>query len=132
MSETTPSVVTSEDRTLPAVVYGLYLLGLVNGLTILVGLVIAHINRDTAGPVMRSHYTFLIRTFWISIAWFVIAGLLVLFGGVLSLVLVGIPFLMLGLFIWGVVGIWFAIRCVVGLVYLSQGEAYPRPDTWLI
>ena len=61
-----------------------------------------------------------------------IAGLLVLFGGVLSLVLVGIPFLMLGLFIWGVVGIWFAIRCVVGLVYLSQGEAYPRPDTWLI
>ena len=86
MTETQTAVVTPEDRTLPAVVYGLYLLGLVNGLTILVGLVIAYMNRDTAGPRMRTHYTFLIRTFWISIAWFVIAGLLVLFGGVLSLV----------------------------------------------
>lgn len=132
MTETQTTVVTPEDRTLPAIVYGLYLLGLVNGFTILVGLVIAYMNRDNAGPRMRTHYTFLIRTFWISIAWFVIAGVLVLFGGVLSLVLVGIPFLLLGLFIWGVVGIWFAIRCIVGLVYLSQGEAYPRPDTWLI
>lgn len=132
MSDTQTTVVTREDRTLPAVIYGLYLLGLVNGLTILVGLVIAYMNRDAAGPAMRSHYTFLIKTFWVSIAWFVIAGVLVLFGGILSLVLVGIPFLMLGLFIWGVVGIWFAVRCIVGLVYLSQGEAYPRPDTWLI
>ena len=95
MSETTPSVVTSEDRTLPAIVYGLYLLGLVNGLTILVGLVIAHINRDTAGPVMRSHYTFLIRTFWIGLAVFLGLGVLIGISAVLSVVLIGIPFLML-------------------------------------
>ena len=132
MSDIETAIVKPEDRTLPAVVYGLYLLGLLNGLTILVGLVIAYMNRDTAGPRMRDHYTFLIRTFWISIAWFVIAGVLVLFGAPLSFVLVGIPFLALGLFIWGAVGIWFAIRCIVGLVYLSQGEAYPRPRTWLI
>lgn len=132
MSDTQTTVVTREDRTLPAVTYGLYLLGPVSGFTILVGLVIAYMNRDAAGPVMRSHYTFQIKTFWLSIAWFVIAGALILFGGILSVVLVGIPFLMLGLFIWGVVGIWTAVRCIVGLVYLSQGEAYPRPDTWLI
>ena len=39
---------------------------------------------------------------------------------------------MLFLFLWGVVGVWFAVRCIVGLVYLSQGEAYPRPNSWLI
>lgn len=132
MSDTETAIVKPEDRTLPAIVYGLYLLGLANGLTILVGLVIAYMNRDTAGPRMRTHYTFLIRTFWLSIAWFVIAGALCLFGGVLSIILVGIPFLALGLFIFAVGGIWFAVRCVVGLVYLSQGEPYPRPKTWLI
>jgi uncharacterized membrane protein len=132
LSETNPSVVTSEDRTLPAVVYGLYLLGLVNGLTILVGLVIAHMNRDTAGPVMRSHYTFLIRTFWIGLGASVVFGVLAGISAVLSFILIGIPFLMLFLFLLGAIGVWFAIRCVVGLIYLSQGEAYPRPLTWLI
>ena len=38
----------------------------------------------------------------------------------------------LGAFIMGAVWLWFAIRCAVGLIYLSQGEAYPRPQTWLI
>ena len=37
--------------------------GLVNGLTVLIGLLIAYSNRDRAGPVMESHYTFQIRTF---------------------------------------------------------------------
>jgi len=81
---------------------------------------------------MASHYTFLIRTFWLTIGWFLIGSLLVLFGGVLSLILVGIPFLVLGLTIYGAIGIWFAVRCVVGAVYLAQGDAYPRPQNWLI
>jgi uncharacterized membrane protein len=132
LSQPETAVTVPEDRTLPAVVYGLYLLGLVNGLTILVGLVIAYANRDTAGPKMASHYAFLIRTFWMSLVWVVIAGVLVLFGGILSIILVGIPILMLGLFIWAVIGIWFTVRCIVGLLHLSQGEAYPRPLTWLI
>ena len=132
MSQTETTIVTTEDRVLPAVVYGLYLLGLVNGLTILVGLVVAYINLDKAGPRMRTHYDFQIRTFWIGLAIFLSLGLLIGISAVLSLVLIGIPFLMLFLFLWGAVGVWFAIRCVVGLIYLSQGEAYPRPQTWLI
>jgi uncharacterized membrane protein len=122
----------TEDRMLPAVAYGLYLLGLANGITILIGLVVAYANRAGAGPKMASHYTFLIRTFWLSIGWFLIGALLVLFGGVLSLILVGIPFFMLGWLICSAIGIWFAVRCIVGAVYLAQGEAYPRPLNWLI
>ena len=132
MSQTETTVVTTEDRVLPAVVYGLHLLGLVNGLTILVGLVVAYINLDKAGPRMRTHYDFQIRTFWIGLAIFLSLGLLIGISAILSLVLIGIPFLMLFLFLWGAVGVWFAVRCIVGLVYISQDQAYPRPNTWLI
>jgi uncharacterized membrane protein len=132
LSQTETTVVTTEDRVLPAVVYGLYLLGLVNGLTILVGLVVAYINLDKAGPRMRTHYDFQIRTFWIGLAIFLSLGLLIGISAILSLVLIGIPFLMLFLFLWGAVGVWFAVRCIVGLVYISQDQAYPRPNTWLI
>ncbi len=132
MSDVMTPATPSEDRTMPAVVYGLYLLGLANGLTILIGLIIAYANRGGAGPVMASHYTFQIRTFWLSIGWFVIGGVMVLFGIPLSIVLIGIPAVMLGVFIMGAVGVWFAVRCVLGVIYLARGEAYPRPNNWLI
>ena len=127
-----PAAAPSEDRTMPAVVYGLYLLGLANGLTILIGLIIAYANRAGASPMMASHYTFQIRTFWLAIGWFVIGGVMVLFGIPLSIVLIGIPAVMLGVFIMGAVGVWFAVRCVLGVIYLARGEAYPRPNNWLI
>jgi uncharacterized membrane protein len=120
-----------EDRTLPTVVYALYLLGLINGLTVLVGLIIAYANRERAGPVMESHYVFQIRTFWIAIAWWIIAGVLFLWGIPLSLILVGVPLVVAGGLILAMTHIWFALRCILGLVYVSRGEAYPRPRTWL-
>lgn len=122
----------TEDKTLPMVAYVLYLLTFATFFTVFIGLLIAYSNRATAGPRMESHYTFMIRTFWLSIWWFIIGGLLVLFGGVFSVILVGIPFLMLGVFICSVVGIWFGVRCIMGLLHLSRGEAYPRPMNWLI
>ena len=121
----------AEDKTLPMVSYVLYLLTFATFFTVLIGLVIAYSNRANVGPRMESHYTFMIRTFWLSIWWFLIGALLVLFGGILSVILVGVPFLLLGLFICGAVGVWFAVRCILGLYYLSRDEAYPRPMNWL-
>lgn len=121
-----------EDRTLPMVVYGLYLIGLINGLTILVGLVIAYANRNGAGPRAQSHYIFQIRTFWTAIGWWIIGAILFVWGVPLSLILIGVPLLMLSGLIFAVGGIWFALRCIVGLLHLSRGEAYPRPRTWLV
>ena len=62
---------------------------------------------------------------WIGVALCVV-------GGILSLILVGLPILAAGILIVCVVGVWFYVRCVVGLVYLAQDEAYPRPDAWLL
>ena len=121
-----------EDRSLPAVVYGLYLLGLINGLTVFIGLVIAYANKDAAGPRMHTHYLFQIRTFWTALGWWVIGGTLLFWGAILSLVLVGIPMVILGGFIFAVGHIWFALRCALGAVYLARDEPYPRPRTWLV
>jgi uncharacterized membrane protein len=116
----------------PAVVYGLYLLGLMNGLTVFVGLIVAYANKDGAGPAMRSHYVFQIRTFWTAIAWWVVGLTLLFWGAILSFILVGIPIVVLGGLIFAVGHIWFALRCILGAYYLTCGEAYPRPRTWLI
>ena len=121
-----------EDRTMPAVVYGLYLLGIANGLTIILGLILAYAQRGEAGAKMRSHYTFLIRTCWLWLAWVVIGGVLIAVGFPLSFVLVGLPLLALGWAIIGLVHIWFALRAIVGVVYLARDEPYPRPNSWFL
>ena len=121
----------TEDRTMPAVAYGMYLLAFATGITALIGLIVAYAQRNNAGAKMRTHYTFIIRTFWISIAWWLIGGFLVVFGGIFSIILVGLPFLMLGGLILALVGVWWAIRCIVGVIYLARDEPYPRPEAWL-
>ena len=121
-----------EDKILPIVVYALYLLGFTNGLTFLVGLIVAYVNRETAGPINASHYTFAIRTFWLSIWWFLIGLALVFVGLALLVLLIGIPIMIVGGAILGAISVWFVVRTVLGLVYLLRGEAYPRPRAWLI
>jgi uncharacterized membrane protein len=122
----------AHDRTLPAIVYALYLIGIVSGFTVLIGLLLAYLNRDQATPETRTHYTFLIRTFWLWIVWMLIGGALLIWGGIFSLILVGLPFLALGWIILGLVHAWFALRAIVGVIYLARGEAYPRPYSWLL
>ena len=121
-----------EDKVLPIVVYVLYLLGFTNGLTFLVGLIVAYLNRDMAGPINASHYTFAIRTFWLSIWWFLIGAALIGFGVVLLVLLIGIPMIVAGGAIIAAISIWFVVRTIMGLAYVIKGEAYPRPRSWLI
>jgi uncharacterized membrane protein len=122
----------TENRVLPAVVYGLFLIGPINGLSVLVGLVLAYANLGAAGPRVWSHYVFLIRTFWTTLVWSVIGGMVIVVGGLLMVVLIGFPIFHLGVAILGLASIWFFVRTVVGAIYLAQGQAYPRPRTWLL
>jgi uncharacterized membrane protein len=47
-------------------------------------------------------------------------------------VLIGIPLMVARRPILGAVGLWFVVRCILGIYYLARGEAYPRPRAWLI
>jgi uncharacterized membrane protein len=121
-----------EDRTMPTVAYILYLLGPANGLTVLIGLVVAYAGRGSASAKMRTHLTFLIRTFWIFLAWCVVGGLILAVGIPLSLVLIGIPMVALGGLILAAAGVLLFVRSVVGVIYLARDEAYPRPYALLV
>lgn len=66
-STVTQAPVTEEKTTIPMAVYILYLVGFLAGITALVGLVLAYVNRSDASAWLQSHYTFQIRTFWIGL-----------------------------------------------------------------
>jgi uncharacterized membrane protein len=107
----------SDERQMALVVYILYLLPM-GGVTHLVGLVLAYVSRDTAPEWLKSHYTFQIRTFWIGLLYFCVAGLL-------CFVLIGFPLLV-------AVTIWFVVRCALGISRLMRSEPYPTPLSWVI
>ncbi|TCD16619.1 DUF4870 family protein [Oricola cellulosilytica] len=100
------------------VVYILYLASALIGITAVIGVVIAYINRGKAGGFVESHYTWLIRTFWIGLLYSAIAM-------VLAMVAVGFP-LMIAVVVWAV------IRMVKGMMALNRNEPIPDPLTWWI
>ena len=103
--------------TLAAIVYGLYLAGFFTGLTALIGVIIAYIQRPAASRLIETHHTFQIRTFWIGLAYIII-------GAILSIVVVGYLILL-----WWV--IWTLVRSVKGLLLLNRGAPIANPKSWL-
>lgn len=100
----------------PTIISLLYISGFVVGITPLVGIVLAHIwQNDAPQEWERSHLTYHIRTFWIGLAGF-LAGL------VLSIILIGIPIMLL-------VGVWVLIRSIVALLKAQRREPIPDPET---
>ena len=100
------------------IVYILYLASYVIGITAVVGVIIAHVQiGSTADPMLRSHYQWQIRTFWIGLLYFVI-------GVVLCFVLVGI----LVLLFWF---IWTVVRTIKGLLALNENRPITDPTSWL-
>ena len=107
----------SISHNLPLVVYLLYLAGLVIPAASLVGIVVAYVHRDAADAIESSHFSFQIGTFW--------KGLLGVVVGVI------LAFVVIGWFVLLAVYIWWIIRCVKGLKWLSEGVEVPDSSSWL-
>lgn len=99
-------------------IYVLYLLSTLLAITALVGLVIAYLCQDRATGWVASHYTYLIRTFWIGLLYALVSA---------ALMFVGIGFLL----IIGV-AVWAVVRCAKGLMWACDGEPVPDPRTFWI
>lgn len=99
------------------VIYILYLVSLAVGLTALVGVVMAYVNRASAPAGLDTHYRYLVRTFWIGLLYSVV-------GFILAFVLVGFAVLLF-------TAIWLIVRCVKGLSWLGAKQPVPNPGTWL-
>jgi uncharacterized membrane protein len=100
-------------------IYVLYLASVVVGITVLVGLVMAYLNRGGArGTWAESHYTYQIRTFWIGLLYSLIS---------VVLMVLGIGFLLIV-----AVLIWAIVRCVKGLQLAAARSPVPDPQSWIV
>ena len=115
MTEAVQSDTTTEGTA--KIVYILYLVGIVFGITGIIGVIMAYINKTDAPEWLRSHYRFQIRTFWIG-------ALYVVLGAILTLAVIGYL-----VFLFWVV--WLIVRCAKGLKSLDSKQAYPNPTGWI-
>ncbi|CAH0532432.1 hypothetical protein VST7929_00261 [Vibrio stylophorae] len=110
-------VVVNGDPKTAKLIYILNFVSLVFGITSLVAVIMAYINKDGAEPWLSEHYRYQIRTFWIGMLYGVISLILcvILIGFVLAFALL----------------VWFIIRNVKGFQALEQGQAPTNVDSWL-
>jgi len=88
----------------------------------IIAVIINYVKKGEArGTWLESHFRWQIRTFWFALAWVV---LIVLVGGVLTLVLVGFVILWIGLFL---LGIWAIYRIARGWLALRDRRPIAVP-----
>lgn len=105
-----------ENADMIGIVYVLYLVSILMGITAVIGLIVAYIYRAESPEWMQTHYTYQIHTFWKGLLYAVI-------GLVTSVVLVGFAILILLFF-------WWIIRCVIGLRALQRKQPIKNPTGW--
>ncbi|RPA61961.1 hypothetical protein EGC86_13080 [Shewanella frigidimarina] len=115
MSEVVENVPTTKEQT--KIVYLLYMVGLLFGITGIIGVVMAYINKGDAPEWLKTHYQFQIRTFWIG-------AIYIFLGSILSLVIIG----WFVLLFWAV---WLIIRSLKGMKALELEKPIENPTGWL-
>lgn len=146
----------SDDRTLAFVVYAMHFVSpFVFGLTSLIGVVIAYVRKADAEPLVRSHYRFQIRSFWIGFGLAMVAaiglmtGVGLLFWKLLAAVLADMPTdgwsavsqeldvsfpvaafvsLIVAGCAWLATAAWMILSSVIGAVRLSSARCIGRQD----
>ncbi len=102
----------------PTIVGLLYVASCITGVSAIIGVVLAYVWKgEPHQPWEETHYTYLIRTFWIGVIGTVV-GVLTLLIGVGFLILLGI-------------GIWALVRSVMSLVSAQKREPMKDPETLL-
>ena len=98
-------------------IYILYLIGIVVGITSIVGVIMAYMNRGDAPQWLATHYQWQIRTFWIGLLFGIVSALL-------TVVIIGFLLALLAL-------IWYIVRCAKGIQALDKSEAIENPTSWM-
>ena len=123
-------------RTTVMICYVLYLVAFINGVTAIIGVIIAYVKRsDAAGTVWQTHFDNLIFTFWVLLAAFVLmlATLPVSLFSLAALfqqdfawpAISALAFpMLLWMLIFPVLFIWFLYRMIRGLIRAADDRAY--------
>jgi uncharacterized membrane protein len=108
-----PNLPSAEEtaRTTAIVIYLLYLAALINGLTAIIGVVLAYVKRDDVrGTIYEGHFSNAIEIFWVFLIGMCVAV-------PLCFVLVGIPLVIL-------LYVWVLFRTIKGLVRAIDAKPY--------
>ncbi len=103
------------DKKVCFVIYILYIVAAVFAITAIIGVVMAYIYRSDATGYLRTHFSFQIRTFWISIL-----------VGAIGLIT---AFIWIGYLILLALVIWNVARAACGLKKLNRGQTLENPDS---
>lgn len=98
-------------------IYALYLAAVALPTLPIIGIIFAYIFENDAKGILKTHYQFLIRSFWIALLYFGIACLFV-------------P-LLIGIILVPLCIIWWVIRLAKGAKSLLHNEPVANPKTWL-
>ena len=108
---------TETNTSIAKVIYILYIVGTIIGLTAVIGLIMAYVNKEENNSWLQTHYRFQIRTFWIGLLYLCIASLTFQ--------------LIIGAFILVFWFFWVVIRCAKGLKQLENQQAVNNLESWL-
>ncbi len=96
-------------KTITTIIYALYALSFVVGLTAIAAIIMNYVKRDdVAGTFLESHFRWQIRTFWFGILWGAI--------GIIT------AFIFVGWFVLGANAIWIIYRIVKGWLRLNDNK----------
>lgn len=106
----------------PTIISLLYIGSFLMGITTIIAIILAYVwNGEAHEGWEDSHYRYHIRTFWIGIAWTIVAVI----GTIISL----------GLLAWllfPLVTIWFAARAIKSLMAAQKHQAIGNVETWIV
>ncbi|MDH5490157.1 MAG: hypothetical protein OEX17_09550 [Rhodospirillaceae bacterium] len=98
------------------IVYGLFAASFFVLPAAFAGLIVAYIVQSDAQGWLKTHYTYLIRTFWIM-------ALYILIGVLSTIIFIG-PVLLFA------AGLWFVARVVLGWIAMEKGLPISNPKSW--
>ena len=109
----------AEGKPAALIAWGLYILSIPSAnVLVLVGLVVAYAARGSATGLPRQHIEAQITLFWSVFWWTIATWILIVISAFASIVLIGIPFLLLFLALWFLLSVWFTVKSVLGLLAL--------------
>ncbi|AUZ04299.1 MULTISPECIES: DUF4870 family protein [Vitreoscilla] len=112
-----PSSDSAEARQYVLIIYILFAIGVVTGLSALIGVIMAYVKRnDLESTVYADHITFLIRTFWIAFAASCVG-------------FITTP-IIIGLLILPLVFVWYVYRCIMGFIKFNERKPIDPLAWW--
>ena len=138
----------------PIIVAILYLANLFTGFSVLIGLILAYVWRNDADVTEweETHFTYLIRTFWIGF-WLIVLMIFGMVGAALWSEIAGLlgdsaaanaapapagpppPVVAAMIFGGALIGfllfIWYCVRSILSLANAANRRPMPKPKTWL-